>query len=240
MDARVRGIRDLGGGVLQICLALPDPSPGHTTLVTELDSLLKQMDQVAPVQMQGQAEEHSAIASMQAHRKDAESQLRHLKHVGKLAAKEHPDLAAKLRITPRPTSNRVFRNAARAVQAEADANKDLLGTLGMSATVFTELGATLDEFDKSADRADAARVAHVSASAELEVAARRVVQVVRVLDSLYRSRFRDDPARLSQWESASSGLRTLRTRGRATTPAAPASTTPPAPEPGSDAAKPAA
>jgi hypothetical protein len=229
MDALVRSIRDLGGGVLQICLALPDPSPGHTALVTELETLLPQMDQLAAVELQSRSEEHNAVAEMQALRKDAESQLRHLKHVGKLTADEHPELAAKLRIAPRPTSNRVFRNAARAVQAEADANKDLLATRGMSATVFAELGTTLDQFDKSADQADSARIAHVSASAQLDVLGRRVVQVVRVLDSLYRSRFRDNPGQLAKWESASSGLRTLRSKGRT-----------PAPAPASDAAKPAA
>jgi hypothetical protein len=86
----------------------------------------------------------------------------------------------------------------------AGEHKELLVKHGMPETVLDDLDRAIKEFDAATQLGVAGRAAHISATADLEAVSKEIVARVRVLDGFNRIRFRDDPARLAAWVSASS------------------------------------
>jgi hypothetical protein len=91
--------------------------------------------------------------------------------------------------------------------------------------VLSGLGVTLDQFQTAVEQGAAGRLAHVGATAELNVVSDQVVQIVKVMNGLVRVRFGSQPETLAAWASASSVVATPRPSEDATTPPSP---TPPA------------
>lgn len=225
--------------------SVTDPSPGETAARADLDATLAEMDQTAGAQLSAIADQHSATAEKQTLRRNIEGHVRHMSRVAKRVEAEVPGTQLRIGTIPRTVSEIAFVDRARVVQANVTANKDLMVQHGLSEPVSAEFGASLDQFEQALGRSEASQQAHVAARAELNEKGRKIVRVGRVLDTLYRTRFRNDPEMLARWASASAGLRTSRSKARDTAPGTPAggvqgSGTPPVPAPASDAAKPAA
>jgi len=119
-----------------------------------------------------------------------------------VAAREAPDLPQKFVLTRRATPYLAFRTAARSIEAEAQARKELLVRHGLADTVVDSLARALDDFDQAVAQGIEGRQAHVGASAELGALAGEVVRLVRVMDGLNRTRFAHDSELLAAWESA--------------------------------------
>ena len=204
MNTRNRRRLEMGKRALSSSNAHPHTSAGYVAAVGRLADLIGRAEQLDAQQRDGLL----AVRSANARKRDLRRQVRrahleHVENVAAVAAKEAPELDGKFVINPRGTSYLAFRTAARSMQAEALSHKEVLVTHGLVDTVLDDLGTALDEFDQAIAQATEGRQAHVTASAELDVVADEIVQIVRVLDGVNRVRFASDPELLAAWESAS-------------------------------------
>ena len=181
----------------------PDEGPGYATTLTRLEEALARTDVLADQQHTGRAEVRVATAEKRRIRDLLRrGHLAHLARVAKLAEAEEPGLSLKFRLTLTHGTDLSFRAAARGMLAEAESRKELFIKYGLSSTVLDGLAAALTEFDQAVARGTEGRRAHVGASADLDVVAHEIVQVVRVMDALNQIRFASDGELLPAWESA--------------------------------------
>jgi len=104
---------------------------------------------------------------------------------------QDPELAARFRMPAGHPSHQGLVNLARAMLEQATANKDLLVSSGMSATLLDDLSSALAELEKTLEESRAGRVDHVGASAEMKSVAQDISAQVRLLHGLVRYRFRN-------------------------------------------------
>ena len=151
-------------------------------------------------QQKGRADEHVARLQREGLRTGVTQRLRHLYRV---AAALDATTTAKLgvELPPEHRSYQLFIPFAKTMLDIATANKDALVPLGLGATFVDDLGAAVAELDAQSQAATLARARHVGASAELDAATSRAVDLVRILDGFNRDRFGSDAEQLAAWES---------------------------------------
>ena len=132
-----------------------------------------------------------------------QSHLNHLSRVAVGAGAASPELPGKFRQPRENGSFQAFRTAARSMAEEAEANKEVMVSHGLSELVLTDLVGMLDQFDGEMEAGARGRRDHVGAGAELAVVVQEIMHAVRVLDGLNRVRFANDAEKLAAWESAS-------------------------------------
>lgn len=99
-------------------------------------------------------------------------------------------------------SHQAFLATARGMLEKATAQKELLVSQGMPASLLDDLTAALGELEKTLTESRASRREQLAASADLQAVATEIVEQVRVLDGIVRYRFRDDAELLGAWASA--------------------------------------
>lgn len=205
MNAKTRTIVTMATQVADFSHANPHENAGHVAAVNAVDALIAQARLLLAAQRQGIVDEHNAALR----KRELERTMRsiHLAAVagaGRLAAREQADLAGAFPVKPASESYLAFRSTAASMAELAGQHKDLLVKHGMPETVLDDLDRAIGEFDAATQLGVAGRAAHISATANLEAVSKELVARVRVLDGFNRIRFRDDPARLAAWASASS------------------------------------
>jgi hypothetical protein len=211
MQARDRKKVAMGRSVGEFSAAHPHDDPGYNAVVARIMERIMRADQLAAQQRKGILEVRTATVRKRALRRELKnSQLAHVLGVGRVAAREVPALAQQIVMKPGSSSYDSFRTAARGLESEALARKELLVKHGLVTAVLESLTRSLDEFDAEMERSTEGRRAHVGASADLRVVADEIVQLVEVLDGMNRFRFRDDAEKLAVWESVSSVFATPR------------------------------
>ena len=133
-------------------------------------------------------------------------------------ALDTPGLETKFRM-PRSGTDQALLTAGLAFAADA---VPLAGTFQqheMPANFIDELHADIAALEEALSGRVRSRDAHVAATAALEATVERGIKAVQRLQAIVRNKFRDDPAVLAAWESASHVERRSRT------------VTPPQPEP---------
>lgn len=204
MDAKSRRKIEMGKSALEFSRSHPDTSAGYTAALARLEDRLTRADQIASQQMDGLRDVRAASErKVELRRVLKNAHLAHVAQVGKVAAREAPDLAQKFVFRPGTTTFLAFRTAARGMAAEAQTHKEVLVKHGLAETVLDNLMQALDQFDAAVEQGLEGRQAHVGASAELRSVADEIVQIVRVMDGLNRYRFINDAELLAAWESAS-------------------------------------
>ena len=199
--------------VVNFVLARPDTDTGHQVSATRLIEVQKQMEELAALQRAGVIEVHtSADEKRRLRREMLAGPIVHLAEVGRLAAREHPELIRKLRYTPSKHNYQAHRTAARSMQAEAEANKEVLGKYGLSEGVLEVYGQLLDQFDAAVKLGSDGRAKHTAATKQLRLLAVEAGQIVRAMDARIRFRFKNDEQALGEWIAASTIV------GKATVP----------------------
>jgi hypothetical protein len=186
---------------------------GEATALARLEELLQRAEALAAQQRAGVVATRSATVQRVELRHELQKLLRFLVALGAVAAKENPDLAVQFRLPPFGASNQAFVTAARGMLDKATAQKDLLVSLGMSASLLDDLARALAEFEKTLEATRAGRRDHVGASADLDAVATEIVEQVRLLDGLVRYRFGDNAELMGAWISARNVLGPFRSRG---------------------------
>lgn len=204
--------------------AQPDTDAGHAVSVARLKQVREQMEQVAATQRAGRIDVHtSGVEKRRLRREMLAGPIAHLAEVGGLARRDHPDLVDKFRYKPSGASYVAHRTAARSMQAEAEAHKEVLGRYGLSEAVLEVFGQLLDQFDAVMKLGSDGRASHTGATKRLRELALEAGRIVRAMDARNRHRFRNDQQLLGAWVNAS----TMRARGTGPAPEGPVT---PAPE----------
>ncbi|HKP49464.1 MAG TPA: hypothetical protein VJU17_05565 [Gemmatimonadales bacterium] len=204
MNAKTRRKLEMGSRALEFSRAHLDDSSGYRATVAQLEEQLQRSTELAARQLEGFVEVRAASArKLELTRSMRRQQLVHLARVARRASKEAPDLAQKFILPRDPAPYLPFKTMTGTMVAEAQRQKELLVKHGLVERVLDSLTESLQEFDAVTEQGAAGRRVHVGASAELDVVADEVVQIVKVLDGLNRFRFARDPELLAAWKSAS-------------------------------------
>lgn len=204
MDARTRRTVEMGTRSLEFSHAHPHTSAGYAAALARLQDRLDRAEVLAAQQMEGLRTVRVATArKLELSKLLRGAHLAHVSQVGKVAAREVPELERTFEFRPGTRAYLAFRTAARGMMAEAESHKEVMVRHGLDESVLEGLRVGLDQFDAAVDQGLAGRQAHVGASAELFAVAEEIVQIVRVMDGLNRTRFLNDAEALARWESAS-------------------------------------
>lgn len=204
MTSAGRKVLEMVARVVNFILARPDTDAGHQVSATRLIEVQKQMEELAALQRAGVIDVHtSADEKRRLRREMLAGPIVHLTEVGRLAAREHPDLVRKLRYAPSRHNYQAHRTAARSMQAEAEANKEALVRFGLSEAVLEVHRQLLDQFDAAVKLGSDGRARHTAATRQLRSLAVEAGQIVRAMDAQVRLRFRNDEQALGEWAAAS-------------------------------------
>ena len=176
---------------------------GEGTALARLEELLQRAEALAAQQQTGVVATRSATLQRDKLRRGLQTEiLRYLVAVGAVAAKENTALLAQFRLPRTSASNQAFITTARRMLELASAQKELLVSQGMSATLLDDLTAALGEFEQTLEATRAGRRDHVGASADLQAVTKEIAEQVRVLDGLVRYRFKGNAELIAAWSSA--------------------------------------
>ena len=201
----------MGSRALKFSREHPDESAGYAQALSRLENLMTRATQLVEQQREGIAQVRSATAQkFDLRRQIMRDHLDHLEEVAKAAAKESPELPRMFTLGPESVPYLAFRAAAWSLLAEAKSRKELLVKHGLTETVVTGLEQALTQFDTAVDQGQGGRQAHMGASAELDIVASEIVQLVNVMSGHNRVRFADDAELLASWDGASTVFATPR------------------------------
>jgi hypothetical protein len=204
MKSRTRRRIEMGRSVLAFCEAHPDTSAGHAKTLSSLKEALDRAAELIRLQRDGFADVRGAtVQKRDLRRIIVRTQLRHVVRVAELAASEVPEVLQKFVLPREQIPYLEFQAAAHALVAEALNQTELLVKHGLAETLLEDLVKNLELFDKAMGQSTDARRTHVTASAELDAIGDEIVHLVKVMDTLNRSRFHGSVELLAAWESAS-------------------------------------
>jgi hypothetical protein len=179
-------------------------SAGYQSAVTGLSALVDEAAMLEAEQREGIIAERSGAAT----RRNAidrvwDLHLPHMAAAARRAEGELPDLRRTLQLAPTKDSFAARRGAAGSMLEAVQARKDVLARYGLDEAVLTDLEQALAEYDAANAQCAAARGKHVRASARLADVGKEIVELVRILDGLYRVRLKHDEALLAEWYTLS-------------------------------------
>ncbi len=204
MNGDVRRTYEMTARVVNVSDAQPDTDGGQQRSAERLKQVRVEMEQVAAVQRTGLIDVHtSAVEKKRLRREMLAGPIAHLSEIGVLAGRDHPDLVDRFRYKPRGTTYLAHRTAARSLQAEAEAHKEVLSQFGLSGAVMEVFGQLLDQFDIVVKLGSDGRAKHTGATKQLRALALEAGKIVRVMDARNRMRFRNDQQALGAWVNAS-------------------------------------
>ena len=204
MNAKTRSKLEMGSRALEFSRAHPDESEGYTAALAHLEEQLDHSTELATRQREGFIEVRAATARIvEITHAMRRKQLVHLARVARLASKELPELAQKFVLPRDPASYLAFKTLASGMVAEAQRQKELLTKHGLVERVLESLVESLQELDVVVEQGSEGRRVHIGASAELDVVADEVVQIVKAIDGWNRYRFAKEPDLLASWKAAS-------------------------------------
>jgi hypothetical protein len=204
MNAKTRRKLEMGARALVFSQEHPDPGPGSAESFTRLEQLVARGTHLARHQLAGLIEVHAtAVTKRDLCRTIRSVHLAHLRHVARIAARDLPGLRFKFVLQRGTIPYEYLRIQGRRMLAEARSRREVLVTYGLSDTVLESLAQALEQLEDAMRRGRQARLAHVSASVELDVVAQDIVQTVRAMDGINRIRFAKSTELLAAWETAS-------------------------------------
>jgi hypothetical protein len=207
MTRVVRRVLEMVARVVNFILARPDTDVGQQVSASRLGEVLKEMQEMATLQRAGVIDVRTSTNEKRRLRREMlAGPIVHLAEVGRLAAREHPELLHKLRYAPSKHNYLAHQTAARSMQAEAEANKEVLGQYGLSEGVLEVFGDLLDQFDATVKLGSDGRAKHTSATKRLRALGVEAGQIVRAMDARNRYRFKNDAQALGEWIAASTIL----------------------------------
>jgi hypothetical protein len=201
MTRFVQRVIEIVIGVVGFDGSFPSTDPGYLVVMSRLGETLTRARAVAAKQQNGIIGARGAREMRDALQRSLRKELiPALVRVGGVLAKERTDLAAKFRFPPQ-ASNQVFLVSVKALLAEAESQREALVKEGMIASWLSDFSASVSAFEAASDAARNARNERIAATADLDLIARDLLVLVRVLDGINRYRFRKDPETMAAWNA---------------------------------------
>ena len=210
MSTVIRHVVEMVLRVLGFCRANPTDDVAHTTTAARLEERAQRLQELAAQEQAGRIAAKAAVLTKRETRQVLTDALLFLARIAETVRREEPEVTVRLSL-PRPhSSEQVYLTAGRAVLVEAQAQQAFLLRHGMGPDFLTALGTALDQYDEAIRARIAGVSAHVGASQEMEFVSAEIRQLVRLLDTINRRRFRDNAEKAAQWRSARTVVRRAR------------------------------
>lgn len=184
-------------------LAHPSDDPSFVATLARLGERRDNADTLVTKERDGLIRERTAVERRDELRRVLHYQLlRHLVRAGEQAAKEEPGLIGKFRLRAVEATHTQYLVSAKAMLRDGVANRDLLVKCGLSAAMLEDLGEVVGQYEAAIAEVSAGRQDHMGARVELEKVTAELMELVELLNTFNRYRFRDDSELTTAWESA--------------------------------------
>jgi hypothetical protein len=210
------GVRQFGVTHAQ---SFPADSRGGEVLA-DINSTITEMESHASAQDSGKRASKEGTTLLAIARADLHADLEDIRRTARSMAHTIPGLADKFRL-PGHARDQELLATARSFAADAAPLKAEFIRRGLPATFIEDLNADIEAFARAIDGREQKTGARIAATAAIDAAIERGMNAVRELDAIVRNLFRDDPATLAEWTSASHTERAPRGNAGAATPAQP-------------------
>lgn len=194
--------------------AFPADSRGKEVL-SEIDSAIADLEQHSTAQDSHRLGAKQETSLLSAARESLYEDLARLRDTAHAAARTSPGLAEKFQLPGRMRDQELLARARNFAQ-EAEAYKQEFLRRGMPTDFLAHLAADITTFEQLIEGRAKEESARVAATAAIDGAIERGMAAVRELDAIVRNTFRDDPAALAGWTSASHVERAARGADTAT------------------------
>jgi hypothetical protein len=216
MNRRSNSQLNMGIRALEFSQANPIESPGFATTRKQLEEQVALARQLAEEQQQGITEVRGATGTKERlKRAIRRNHLIHFEGVAIRAASEVPEVVTKFDLPRLPIRGLDFRAAARTMVEAAEQQKELLAKHGLMDEIVISTRGLLDQYDQAVERGAEGRRIHIGASAKLKTATGGIVELVNVLNGMYRFHFANDSGQLASWVAASNIIGPPRSGGPA-------------------------
>ncbi len=185
---------------VNIAAALPAGSRG-AELAAALDAAITEAETQAAKQDAAALDKQESTEQKRAAINTLKEQMRAMNRTARSIDEQQPGIADQFKMPA--DSDQAVLNRARAFIIAATPIPNEFTSRGLPATFLTDMQATIDSVDAAEDRQAAALAAQTAATNALSTALKQLRNIVRELDSIIRNHFRNDPATLAAWESAS-------------------------------------
>lgn len=191
-------MRDFG---LAQSAAFPPISLGGQKFAA-LGALVTQIDQIGSDQAQASGAARSSTSAKAAARERVRKLMKAMRDTAVALEPEQPGISKSFRMPP-TNGDEALINSARAFVVAATPLKALFIGHEMPATFLDDLNEAVEQFEACVSGFNLSRGKSTAATASLKDALSQIVNLKRVLDPVVRNKFRNDPATLAAWESAS-------------------------------------
>ncbi len=213
MRAQLRRRLEMAERVRDFLRAHQTDGVGEGLGLAKLEELVQRAQVLAGQQRVGVTLSRQATKQRKEVRRKLQSKiLRYLRVVGRVAAKQNGELSNQFPLPPGNATQQALLTAARATLAKAQAQKEQLVGLGMSAQALEQLAAVLGEFEQTLEATREGRREHVGASADLEAIFVEIAEQVQLLDGVVQYRFGDNAELMGAWTSARNVLGPFKTK----------------------------
>jgi hypothetical protein len=203
MKRRSASILSMGAVALAHGQQHPDTDAGFTVSLAKLQELVERGWKAATLQRECEVNQRTATKVKRKLRRAMQAgPIAHLAGVGRLAGEDHIELGQTFVAKPRGRRYDTFLTMARAMYTAALAHRDVLAPYGASESVLERFGQMLDQFEAAVTLGMNGRTEHKGATLEIDQVARRITQIVKIMDARNLQRFEDDPGALGEWVSA--------------------------------------
>lgn len=191
--------------VRQFCAARAASFPADSRggeLLALIVSIIKEMQEHASAQDSGHRSAKERTALKKVALKRLREDLEAVSRTARAMAFTVPGLGDKFHL-PKTSSAQAWLTAARSIAGDAESLKTEFVRRGLAASFLEDLDAHIAALEEAINSKAEKTGARVAATVAVSETAERGRKAVRELDAIVRNLFRDDPATLAEWESAS-------------------------------------
>jgi hypothetical protein len=181
--------------------AFPPDSRG-TELLAQLDDIITQLETHAAAQASGKSASKEGTTLRATARATLQDNMEAITRTVRVIAFTVLGLEDKFRL-PRNVGDQALLAVARSFAQDALPLKDEFIRRGMSANFLEELHASIAALEAALVHKTQKRGTHIAATAAIDQTTTDGINAVRELDAIVRNVFRQDPATLAEWTSAS-------------------------------------
>ncbi|MCA1558239.1 MAG: hypothetical protein LC731_06845 [Acidobacteria bacterium] len=206
-------MRDFG---VENALDFPAASLGGQKFAS-LNALVAEIDELGAQRSEGRGAAQMSTEAKRVAREGLRSLMRAISDTAEAMESAHPGISNTFRL-PKTNADEALINDARAFVTSATPLKSEFLQYEMPATFIEDLTDAIEEFEEATGSRNLNTRKRVSATAALRDALERGMQIKRELDPIVRNKYRNNPAKLAAWESASRVERAPRKKAKKSAP----------------------
>lgn len=172
-------------------------------LFADLSALVTELNTHAARQASGKGSAEQGTTTKGEARDNLKEDLEAMSRTARAISEVMPGLEDKFHFSRTNMSDQALLAAARAAAVDALPMKATFIEYGLPADFIEDLNEDIAAFEAAIKAQESGRREHVTATAAIDDVIERGMQIARRLDAIVRNLFRDQPAKLAAWESAS-------------------------------------